>query len=217
MRRLHRIDNRMSYVGTGKWEVELREIFELGFEGEEQDVDGQRLELRNRLVYRPVHASPIILRLDYIEELARNDLSLDPAAPKWNEQRVYEAALEWLMRWNRRWTTQLKAVYTVNDTRRQLNETSGQIQSPTTHVIRPEEEIRFLLQRDNGSLFLFQRGRLPIGLDGGPVGCDVSIGVIWSEADNIYLDAEVAWRDAECFAGGPDPEIVPRILFTAQL
>jgi hypothetical protein len=84
--------------------------------------------------------------------------------------------------------------------------------------VRPEEEIRFLLQRDNGSLFLFQRARLPITVGGsGEVGCDVSVGVIWSEADNIYLDAEVAWRDAECFTGGPDPEIVPRILFTAKL
>jgi hypothetical protein len=221
LRRLHRIDNRMSYVGTSKWEVELREIYELAFDGENQDPDGQRIELRNRFVYRPVHSSPIVLRLDYVEEMARNDLSLNPAAPRWTEQRVYEAALEWLMRWDRRWTTKLKTTYTLNDLLRQIDQTTGTVSNSTQHIVKPEEEIRFLLQRESGSLFLFQRGRLPVTLTGAggetQVGCDVSLGVIWSEADNIYLDAEVAWRDAACFDGDSDPEIVPRLLFTAKL
>jgi hypothetical protein len=228
LNRLHRLDNRMSYTGTGAWEAELREIYELSYSQQDQILDGRRLELRNRFVYRPIHASPITLRLDYVEGLTLNDQATFPDVQKWGMQRVYEGALEWLMRWNRRWTTRVRATYTVNDTRHLLQvdeETSTPtLQHFTQHQVKPKLEIRFLLQRDTGSLFLVQRDRLYRLFGPGPsavesVAWDASLGIIWAESDVIYVDAEVAYKQSHCLAEPCTPiqMLQPRVLLTAKL
>jgi hypothetical protein len=226
LNRLHRLDNRMSYTGTGAWEAELREIYELSYSHRDQRLDSRRLELRNRFVYRPIHASPITLRLDYVEGLTLNDQSALAGVQKWGTQRIYEGALEWLMRWSRRWTTRIRATYTVNDTRHllQVDEQTSvpTLQHFTQHRVKPEIEIRFLLQRDTGSLFLVHRDRVhrlfgPGAVQG--IAWDTSLGIIWAESDAIYLDAEVVYSENHCVreACSPDRKLVPRLLLTAKL
>ncbi len=227
LHRLHRVDNRMSYVGTGAWELELREIYEVSRDGETQEQDSQRMELRNRLVLRPTHASPITLRLDYVDEMSLNDLLVDSGIQRWGKQRIYEGALEWLMRWDRRWTTKVKTTYTVNDTLHQLQVDevtgTGTLQDYTQQQVKPEIEVRFLMQRDSGAFFLVQRDRAfrMFGSRGAveSIGWDISLGVIWSEADNLYLDAEIAYRQTECLDHPCTPikMLQPRILLTAKL
>ncbi len=228
LRRLHRVDNRMSYVGTERWELELREILELSFVDQTQAQDGQRLELRNRLVYRPTQSSPITLRLDYVDELALNDRVALPEATKWGKQRTYETALEWLKRWSKRWTTRLRTTYTLGETINvvAVDEATGEAlrQDYRQHQLKPEVELRFLLQSDNGSLFLVQRDRVyRLFGDGAAasesIGWDVGLGVIWSAADIIYLDAEIAYRQTHCLERDCSPlkMLQPRLLFTARL
>jgi hypothetical protein len=98
------------------------------------------------------------------------------------------------------------------------------LQDCTQHQIKPEVEVRLLIQRDNGSFFLVQRNRIAHMFGSGSgvaeaLGLDVSMGVIWSEADNLYLDAEVAYRRTFCRAESCSPlqMLQPRILLTAKL
>ncbi|MBI5508434.1 MAG: hypothetical protein HY903_06760 [Deltaproteobacteria bacterium] len=227
-RRLQRVDNRMSYNGMGKLEVQLYEIFQISRVGETALEDERRLELRNRVVFRPTHASPITLRLDYVTARRRNDLSVDPTVALWGRLDTYEGALEWLLRWSSRFTTKVKGTYSVGDTIDLLyvdpSTRVGQRQDYTQQQVKPEVELRFLLQKETGSFFLIERNQVfrQFGSAGAQelVGGVVTLGVIWSEADNLYLDAEVAYQQTHCLqaVGCSDTRmLLPRILLTAKL
>jgi hypothetical protein len=100
----------------------------------------------------------------------------------------------------------------------------GLMQSFRQHQITPELEFRFLLQGETGSLFLLQRDRFYYlwGYEEGAShswGFDTSLGVIWRLGDNIYLDADVTYRQTECIEEpcSPAREIRPRLLLSAKL
>lgn len=226
--RLHRVDNRMSYNGMGQLQVELHEIYEVSLAGQTRARVGQRLELRNRVIYRPIHVSPITLRLDYVDARTANDGTVESEAPRWGRQVVYEGALEWLMRWDTRSSTKLKCTLTRGRTRNLLvlDEATerGQVHSFVQHQVKPELELRFLLQQDSGSLFLVERNRFFTLFGTGigateAMGFDVALGAIWSYADNVYLDAEIAYQQSFCKSEPCTPTrvLTPRLLLTAKL
>ena len=227
--RLQRVDNRMSYNGMGQLEVQLYEVFQISRIGETQEEDERHLELRNRVVFRPTHSSPITLRLDYVTSRARNDLGVDPAVAPWGLVNTYEGALEWLMRWTTKFSTKVKTTYTVADTQHLLfvdpTTQLGQRQDFTQQQVKPELELRFLVQKETGSFFLIERNQVFKQYGSGEgaqqlVGGAVAVGVIWSEGDNVYLDTEVSYQQTHCLvreACSDTKMLVPRILLTGKL
>lgn len=224
LQRTHRIDNRFIYAGTEKWELELYQVYEVPLSGPDEQRIGRRTELGNRITYRPVFASPITLRLDYTALETPNDTTAVPTAPLLGSQTTYEGALEWLMRWTRAFTTKLKATYSHGLTRDYAPTGSTEVKSFTQDRAGPELELRYLLAKENSSLYLVQRNdyyRLfgdGTGYSAG-AGFDVSMGIIWTVGDNVYLDSEVAYHRLNCFnqVCAPVSTLEPRLLLSARL
>jgi hypothetical protein len=225
--RVHRLDNRFLYAGMGKLELELYQAAELPLAGPDAERQGRRLELANRLVFRPVFTSPITLRLDYQELQARNDPTALPGAPTFGAQRSAEVAAEWLMRWSRRWSTRLQCRYASSRTQDlvQVDAATGgaTLQAFTQHRVAPELEVRYLLPGTEGSLYLVERNQVErlFGTSGAArgVGYTASLGTIWTLGDSVYLDALVAYRRLDCSAGPCEPTsmLEPRLLLSARL
>jgi len=225
--RVHRLDNRFLYAGMGSIDIELYQVAQVPFAGADAHREGRRLELGNRLVFRPVFTSPITLRIDYVELQSRNDVSLLPGAPLFGAQRSAEGALEWLMRWSRAWSTRLRCSYarSLTEDLLQVDPATGGagLQAFTQERVSPELEVRLLLPRASGSLFLVLRNQLDryFGTEGAVFGqgFQSSIGTIWTVGDSVYLDALVAYRRLTCSAGPCQPTslLEPRLLFSARL
>jgi len=225
--RVHRVDNRFIYAGMGLLELELYQAVQVPYAGADARREGRRLELANRIVYRPVFSSPITLRVDVLEEQSRNDLSQLPGAPLFGARRSVEGALEWLMRWSRRWSTRLKCTYARGQTSDLVAVDPGtgaaSLQAFTQHRVSPELELRVLLPGADGTLYLVQRSQVDrlFGTSGAVRGAGVSasLGAIWTVGDSVYLDALVAYRELDCSGGPCTPVSVlePRLLFSARL
>jgi hypothetical protein len=214
--RVHRFDNRAVYAGTGKIELDLFQLYEVSYTEEDQHRDGSRLELRNRVVYRPRITSPITFRFNYARARVLNDPTLLPggAAP-WGAQDTYEGVVEWLMRWNRTWTTKVKWSYSYGQTDDLLvalgGGTPAQIKSFTQSRTGPETELRLFPLEEASRLYLVQRNGLfrLFGKDrDGTAVANVShadgweyyvaAGAIWALGDRLYLDGEVLFRQTYC-------------------
>jgi hypothetical protein len=224
LQRTHRIDNRFIYAGAEKWELELYQVYEVPLSGPDQQRTGRRIELGNRVTYRPIFASPITLRLDYTALETPNDTTAVPTAPLLGSQTTYEGALEWLMRWTRAFSTKLKATYSHGMTRDSAPTGSTEVKSFTQDRAGPDLELRYLLSGTDRSLYLVQHSdyyRLfgdGNGYSAG-AGFDVSLGVIWTVGDNVYLDSEIAYQRLNCFnqTCSPVSTIAPRLLLSARL
>ena len=225
--RLRRLDNRMSYNGMERLVVDLQELYEVAHGGPDELRTRDRLELRNRVIYRVSAAAPVTLRVDFIRERRRNVDGI-VGAPSFGRERSVESGLEWLVRWDRRWTTKAKGTY-VRTTRRGvvgIDEAGGPLppENLLQHAWRPELELRYLLQQDDGSLFLVQRSRVTYSRGQAAaalnaVGIEAAVGLIWSKADHLYLDAEVGYREQRCLRQPCVPTRVldPRLVLWAKL
>jgi len=225
---VHRVDNRLNYNGMGKFELELYQLFETALADQVREQQRQRLELRNRAIYRPVFTSPITVRFDVIDEQTRNDVAAIEGARPWGEMLACEAGIEWLMRWTQLFSSKLKGTYTTAQTGNLLVVDpvtgSGQIQNFQQRQLTPELELRFLVQGDVGSLFILQRDRFYylFGEGTGATdawGFEVGLGAIWKLGDNIYLDGDVSYAQTECLAQPctPTREVRPRLLLSVKL
>lgn len=222
----HRLDNRAIYAGEGRVDLELFQLWESERDGAGSDEVARRVELRNRAIYRPSFASPFTLRLNYLSEETRNDVALAPGAPAWGTQRVWEGALEWLRRWSRAWTTQLKGGYSFGfaDGIALVDPVAGTaaIQDFDQHRVSAATEVRlfhtgarlYLIQR-NAAAWLFGDG------DGSTeaVVASAALGAIWLFGDNLYLDFEAALQRTHCLAEPctSTTVVTPRLWLTANL
>ena len=222
--RTHRVDNRFIYAGAERWELELYQVYEVPLSGPDEQRTGRRIEVGNRVTYRPVFASPITLRFDYTALQTPNDVTAVPSAPPLGSQTTYDGALEWLMRWTRAVTTKLKGTFSRGVTGDSTSTGTTEVRSFTQDRAGPELELRCLLAGQDGSLYLVQRNRYyrlfgeGSGSSAG-AGFDVSLGAIWTLGDNVYLDSEVVYRRLNCFGGtcAPVSTIEPRMLLSARL
>ncbi|MBN1959722.1 MAG: hypothetical protein JW841_02145 [Deltaproteobacteria bacterium] len=225
--RAHRADNRISYNGMGMWEMLLQQVYETSFLGQTQKRQDETLEIRNRFVFKPVHTSPITVRFDYVRERTRNDLTVLASAPLWGVRDLYDSLLSWQMRWTDSFTTKLETAYTLDHTRRKLQEAStgtpAVLQNFRQHQVTPGIELRYQLQTDENSLFVVQRNQ--IGRIFGSAEAqkaitgNFSLGIIWTYADNIYFDGEVAYTQTWCDTDSCSTQrlLTPRLLFTAKM
>jgi hypothetical protein len=168
------------------------------------------------------------VRFDVVGELLRNDTFLVENAHLWGEVLGFETGAEWLLRWSQEFASKLKLTYATSDVLGVVvadpSTQLGALQSYRQHQLVPELELRYLLQGNEGSLFLMQRDRLfyLFGAGEGAAqswGFEVSLGAIWRLGDNIYLDADIAYRQTECLIDDCSSarEIRPRLLLSAKL
>ncbi len=225
--RSHRFDNRAVYAGLRKFEVESYQLYEFAVAGEDRLRQARKLELRNRVIYRPIYVSPITFRYDHVGQRARNDLDLDPDAPGWAHQTTDEGIVEWLMRWTRSFTTKLRSGYLHARTRDQLVAGANPGDAPTLqhflqHRISGETELRYLTR--DARLYLVQRNRVYRWFGHGEGAADsvvfeIAGGLIWMVSDKIYLDSELTYRQTHCFGGlcTRSKVLEPRVFFTFNL
>ncbi len=224
--RSQRVDNRMIYAGRRKLEVELYQLFESSREGQHQLLQARKVEARSRVVYRPIYASPITFRLDHQRLKNRNDLTVAPGAPKWGFVISNEALVEWLMRWNRNWTTRLRSGLLRSNTDSWVIEgaTGAEADALSYRQYRAlgETEIRYLTRDTH--LFAVQRNRAHVLFGTGPGSADalvyeIAAGIIWMLGDALYLDSELAYQHSICYGGAcaTTRHLEPRVFFTFNL
>ncbi|MBS1148998.1 MAG: hypothetical protein H6Q89_696 [Myxococcaceae bacterium] len=223
-----RFDNRAVWSGTYKINVELFELWEQTSGGPLDTASERRLELRNRVILRPNAVSSYTVRFDFARTETANDLALQPDAPVWGEQRGYEGAVEWLRRWSSVFTTRLRGVYGLADTRGLLLPNplvqGAVLQSFLQHRVGGELELRFFALSDRARLFVVQRDRVfrLFGTGAGAseaVDYDASLGVVWALGEKLYVDAEVTWKQTVCLAPGCTAArtLQPRLMLTCDL
>ncbi|MBI5480733.1 MAG: hypothetical protein HY906_17880 [Deltaproteobacteria bacterium] len=214
--RIHRFDNRAVYAGGGKIDLDLYQLWERGLNDEDQHRTTERLELRNRVVWRPRPTSPLTFRLNYASLRSLNDTTLGVAAPEWGRNQTYETVVEWLMRWNKMFTTKLKWSFGHGLTTDLLVAGAATGTGPAVKTYRqertgPETELRIFPMEEASRLFLIQRngvfylwGKDQAGTataDEGHIdGWEfyVAGGAIWVIGDRLYLDGEVLFRQTRC-------------------
>lgn len=223
-----RFDDRVIWSGTGKLEVELVQLYEVAYADEALAVRSRKLDLRNRVTWRPRATVPLTARLNYTRQELANDLGLLPGAPPFGAQQTFEGVLEWLHRWSPLFTHRLRGIYSLGDTRDVVQPAStglgGALQRFTQHQVGPELELRLTRTTDSSNLFLFQRSRVLGQLGEGQgavqgVAMAFSLGAVWALGDHLYLDGEVAWLQSVCFSTPctPTRTLLPRALLTFDL
>lgn len=222
-----RFDNRAMWAGAAKVDVELFELWEVTRTGADQATKGTRLELRNRVTFRPTPTSPITARFNYTKLQSANDLALVADAPVLGNQYTWESVLEWLKRWSPLVTTRIRGVYGGGEARDlvQAVATGGGVLSRfTQHRVGTEFELRLTRTTDSSNLLIVQRDRLYrlFGVGAGAseaVTFDASLGIVWALGDKLYLDAQVLWRKTFCLGGACTlvQALEPRALLTFDL
>lgn len=223
-----RFDDRAIWSGSGKLELELVQLYEEVWVDEAFSVKSRKLELRNRVTWRPKATVPLTARVNYTRQELANDLSLLPEAPGFGAQQTFEGVLEWLHRWSPLFTHRLRAIYSLGDTRDLLQPAStglgGILQRFTQHQLGPELELRLTRTTDSSNLFLFQRSRVlgQFGEGQGSVqgvALAFALGAVWALGDKLYLDGEVAWLQSVCLSTPctPTRTLLPRALLTFDL
>jgi hypothetical protein len=226
--RTNRFDNRLIWSGGGKFDLELIELYEVAFTGADLATKSRKLELRNRVVFRPKASNPYTARFNFTRQETANDLTLRADAPAYGTQVAWEGVLEWLRRWTPLFTTRLRGLYGGSDTRHLLQQSvtgaGGIIANYVQHRVGPELELRLTRSTDGSNLFLVQRSsayRLfgtGLGATEG-IAVSASLGAVWALGDHLYLDAEVAWQQTVCLAAActASRALQPRALLTFDL
>ena len=226
--RTNRLDNRIIWAGGGKIDVELIQVFEAGLTGKDASLSTRKLDLRNRLVFRPVVTNPFTLRGNYSQQESANDPTILPGAPALGKQSSWEGVLEWLRRWNTLFTTRLRAVYGGGNTsdfvQRDSTGTAPFLANFLQHRVGSELELRLTRTTDSSNLFVVQRDTVyrHFGTGQGStqaVTFSGALGIVLALGDKLYLDAEVAWLQTVCLDSScvVSRMLQPRALLTLDL
>lgn len=226
--RTNRLDNRIIWAGGGKVDVELIQVLDVGLTGKDFSLTTRKIDLRNRLVFRPVVTNPFTVRANYSQQESANDLTVLPGAPALGKQSNWEGVLEWLRRWNTLFTTRLRAVYgggTTSDlVQRDSTGAAPFLASFLQHRVGSELELRFTRPTDTSNLFLVQRDTVYRHFGTGlgatqAVTFSGALGIVLALGDKLYLDAEVAWLQTVCLDSSCaiSRRLQPRALLTLDL
>ena len=208
LERVYRLDNRAVWTGT-VLALELLQLYQESRSAEDQHEDERRLELRNRIVYRPVPSSPITLRVNHLEEWTLNDQAVLPGAPAWGEQTNDELVLEWLRRWSAVVTSQIRASGVRATTTDLLKAAALPLPSSVQTFVQDrlglELELRLFPLDDAARLYILQRDGV-FWLSGDGAGAVERVdfyagaGAIWVAGAKAYLDVDVLYRRLTCLA-----------------
>ena len=228
--RVYRFDNRAVWASGAKLDVELYQLHQVSVTAQDHHENAAQTLLQNRFVYRPRFYSPITLRLNYQDTRSLNDPSLGGPLGSWADQTLYQAILQWLMRWNRVLTTLSTFTYAITDTSDFLNKDPVNLNTTVynnrQYQAGPEEEFRFYPLQEAAALYLYQRDGVFRWFGHGIGSYDaisyyLAAGTIWRVGDKIYLDGGVEYDHQACLMSGPAcspvSRIVPRMYLTVNL
>jgi hypothetical protein len=223
------------YVATEVWagrklEMMLYQRYRYTTTSSDAHQDGSVTVLQNRIVYRPIFTSPIMLLVNYEGDRALND-DTTGAAGSWAEKQMHQDMLEWLMRWNQVLTTRvrLKGGFEKTSDTFSIDKSSG------TNVLRSanytkwtggsELQLRFYPLEDVSALYVYQTTEwkwIDQSGDGAYTAWQIlpAGGVIWRLGDKLYLDGHVNVEYQHCMSGAICPsytKVTPYLFFTMNL
>jgi hypothetical protein len=211
-----------------KLEMQLYQRYRFQTAGEYAQDAGSKTILQNRVVYRPIFTSPIILLANYERDRTANDPTKIPDAPPWALKETYQDSLQWYMRWTPIVTTRLTASgsleHTENTFQPQGSTTSTLATSTTstttaaagsgnTAIMMPydhsqysagfEAQLRLYPLPDVSALYIYGTAGFLRWFGSGDGAYPAweflpAGGVIWRMHDKLYLDAEVTYDYLYC-------------------
>jgi hypothetical protein len=185
--------------------------------------------LQNRIVYRPIFTSPIMLLLNYEGDRKLNDPTLIASAGPWSDKKTYLSELQWLMRWNQTFTTRSTAMGTLEQTADMyvLNSaTSGYDASDhSLYSAYGEFQIRIYPLAEVSALYVYQTSGVKRWFGSGTGAYEAwellpAAGVIWRMGDKAYLDGSFTYDYRYCMAGtacASLSSVLPHLYFTMNL
>ena len=115
-----------------KLELQLYQRYRFSTTGEDAHENKITTILQNRIVYRPIFTSPIILLVNYEGDRTLNDPLQVPNAGPWANKDTYQNSLQWYMRWTPIITTRLTATGSLERTSDFYASAGGVAASPVT-------------------------------------------------------------------------------------
>lgn len=223
------------YVVTEVWagrklEMSLYQRYRFSTTGADAHESASMTVLQNRIVYRPIYTSPVMLLANYQGDRILNDAAaLAAGAGLWARKQVHQDMLEWLMRWSQVLTTRARLKGGLERTRDTfaVDSDTKAVQSAnyTRWSYGPELQIRLYPLEDVSALYIYQTTEwkwLDQTGDGAftawqllPVG-----GLIWRMGDRIYLDGKVSVEYQHCMSGAmclTSTKITPYLYFTMNI
>jgi hypothetical protein len=225
------------YVVTEVWagrklEMMLYQRYRYTTTGADAHQDGSMTVLQNRIVYRPIFTSPIMLLVNYEGDRALNDdAAVAAGAGPWAKKQVHQDMLEWLMRWNQVLTTRarLKGGLEKTSDTYNVDKSSGtnalQSANYTKWTYGPELQFRFYPLEDVSALYVYQTTEWKWLDQSGDAAYTAwqllpAAGVIWRLGDKLYLDGHVNVEYQHCLSGALCPtytKLTPYLYFTMNL
>jgi hypothetical protein len=185
--------------------------------------------LQNRIVYRPIFTSPITLLLNFGRDRNVNDPTLISNAGPWSTKDTYQGTLQWLMRWNPKYTTRATATGTLERAADYFAPDSNTGEwLPADHSkysAYGEFQIRIYPLPEVSALYIYQTTGVTRWFGSGvgafeaweiqPAG-----GTIWRVGDKMYLDAQFTYDYLYCMSGSAcsgTSRVLPHLYFTMNL
>jgi hypothetical protein len=206
-----------------KIELQLYQRYRFLTADEDAHYAGFTTIIQNRIVYRPIFTSPIILLVNYERDRNPNDPTKIPDAGPWSVKETYQDSLQWYMRWTPIVTTRLTASGSLERTSDFFQPAQSrttltfspptQTNSGNTTVMVPydhskysagfEAQLRLYPLADVSALYIYQTAGVLRWFGSGDNAYPAwellpAAGVIWRMHDKMYLDAEVTYDYLYC-------------------
>jgi hypothetical protein len=213
-----------------KLEMQLYQRYRFSTADEDAHYNGFTTIIQNRIVYRPIFTSPIILLANYEHDRNPNDQTQIPNAGPWWTKETYQDSLQWYMRWTPIVTTRLTASGSLEHTSdyyQQVGSSTSTLATatPTTTTTAAnsgnasdvelfdhskysagfEEQLRLYPLADVSALYIYQTAGVLRWFGSGNGAYRAweflpAAGVIWRMHDKMYLDAEVTYDYLYCLS-----------------
>jgi len=185
--------------------------------------------LQNRIVYRPIFTSPITLLLNYGRDRNVNDPTLISNAGPWSTKETYQSTLQWLMRWNQKFTTRTTATGTLEHAADFFapDSLTGEY-LPADHSkysAYGEFQVRIYPLPEVSALYIYQTTGVTRWFGSGAGAFEAweiqpAAGTIWRVGDKMYLDAQFSYDYLGCMSGiacSGTSRVLPHLYFTMNL
>jgi len=224
----------MEVWGGRKLEMQLYQRYRVSTTASEAQPDIHENAIttisQNRIVYRPIFTSPITLLLNYEGDRNVNDPAVLPDAAPWADKETYLSTLQWLMRWNDKFTTRSTATGTLEHTTNTytLVDSTTNRYEQTDHTLYSayaEFQIRIYPLAEVSALYIYQTSGVKRWFGSGNGGYEAweilpAAGVIWRMGDKAYLDGSFTYDYRYCMAGSACTSlstVLPHLYFTMNL
>jgi hypothetical protein len=203
--RIHKLDVTGIWDTPGKFTAEIQGIITIKTAGQFNNMLMEKEELRNRIIYRPIYPSPIILGFDFIRLIDYPEEYIKKERLR-SLRYHYNPRLEWERRWSRKLWHKLRLNFFISDAYNQLVDPErGEISDYSQWSVIPGYEIRYLIEGKEGEnkFRVYSRGFYKLTFGKG-LGSEtsrtlsISIGYILNLAENVFLDFDLTFTNYKC-------------------